>query len=113
MMREPDGVGEAEWPACMDLVRLSLRVRGGRVVQARFQTYGCGPTLAASSAATELAAGRLLEELAVLPESLIEAAVGGLPEERRHAATVVATALRAAACDAMRRLVATADPEDA
>jgi nitrogen fixation NifU-like protein len=104
MMRDPDGVGEGEYTGCMDLARIYLRVRDGRVVEARFQTYGCGPSIAASSAATELAAGWRLDELAGLPEGRVEAAVGGLPEERRHAAMVVALAMRAAARDALARI---------
>jgi len=104
MMRDPDGVGEGEFPECMDLARFYLRVRDGLVVEARFQTYGCGPSIAASSAATELAAGQTLEDLAVLAETRVEAAVGGLPDDRRHAAEVVAVAMRAAARDALRRL---------
>ncbi len=102
-MREPDGVGEDEFTECMDLARFYLRVRDGRVEQARFQAYGCGPTLAACSAGTEVAAGSTLEDLAGMPATLIESAVGGLPPERRHAADVVAGALRAAARDALAR----------
>ena len=100
IMRDADGIGEGEYTECMDLARFYLRVRDGRVVEARFQTYGCGPTIAASSAATELAVGQSLEELAGLSEARVEAAVGGLPDERRHAALVVASAVRAAARDA-------------
>jgi nitrogen fixation NifU-like protein len=103
MMRDPDGVGEGEFKDCMDLARFYLRVRDGRVLEARFQTYGCGPTIAASSAGTELAAGRSLEDLVDLPEARVLDAVGGLPEERRHAAQVVALAIRAAARDALAR----------
>jgi nitrogen fixation protein NifU and related proteins len=103
MMREPDGVGEGEYEQCMDLARFYLRVRDGQVEEARFQAYGCGPTLAACSAGTELAAGAALEELAEIREARIEEAVGGLPAERRHAAAVVARALQAAARDAMTR----------
>lgn len=103
MMRDPDGVGEGEFKDCMDLARFYLRVRDGRVLEARFQTYGCGPTIAASSAGTELAAGLRLEDLADLPEARVLDAVGGLPEERRHAAQVVALAIRAAARDALAR----------
>ncbi len=103
MMREPDGVGEGEYEQCMDLARFYLRVRDGRVEEARFQAYGCGPTLAACSAGTEVAAGTALEELAEIGEATIEDAVGGLPAERRHAAMVVARALQAAARDAMTR----------
>ena len=103
MMREPDGVGEGEYEQCMDLARFYLRVRDGRVAEARFQAYGCGPTLAACSAGTEVAAGAALEELARIGEDRIEDAVGGLPAERRHAAVVVARAIQAAARDAMAR----------
>ena len=84
MMRKPDGVGEGEYEQCMDLARFYLRVRDGRVEEARFQAYGCGPTLAACSAGTEVAAGAALEELAEIREARIEEAVGGLPAERRH-----------------------------
>ena len=111
MMRNPDGVGEGEDKECMDLARFYLRVRDGRVLEARFQTYGCGPTIAASSAGTEVAAGLRLVDLAALPDARIEAAVGGLPRERRHAAAVVALAIRVAARDALRRAGAAGGPE--
>jgi NifU-like protein involved in Fe-S cluster formation len=103
MMREPDGVGEGEDAECMDLARVYLRVRGGRVIEARFQTYGCGPTIAAASAGTELITGVPLEEAAALPGARVEAAVGGLPPDRAHAAEVVSAAIRAAARDALAR----------
>lgn len=104
MMRNPDGVGEGEYPECMDLVRFHLRVRQGRVVEVRFQAYGCGPTIAAASAATEVAAGASLIDLLELAAEEVEAAVGGLPEARRHAAEVSMRGLRAAARDALSRV---------
>jgi nitrogen fixation NifU-like protein len=103
LMREPDGVGVDEFEGCGDQARFFLRVEDGRVTQARFQTYGCGPTIAAASAASELVAGRPLEELLTLGARQVEEAVDGLPEDRKHAADVVAGALRAAALDAWRR----------
>lgn len=103
LMRDPDGVGEAEDRECMDLVRMYLRVRDGRVAEARFQTYGCGPTIAASSAGTELITGAVIGELEELAAAQVEAAVGGLPADRRHAAEVVRAAIQTAARDALRR----------
>lgn len=96
MMRDADAVGESEDPTCGDLARFYLRVVEGKVAEARFQTYGCGPSIAASSLATELVRGRAVEELAGLTPQAVERALGGLPEERRHAATLVVDALRAA-----------------
>jgi NifU-like protein involved in Fe-S cluster formation len=103
LMRDPDAVGEAEDPECRDVARFYLRLRAGRVVEARFQTYGCGPTIAASSAATEVVTGLDVRGLESLSAERIEAAVGGLPDDRRHAAQVVTAALQAAARDARRR----------
>lgn len=103
MMRNPDGVGEDEYEGCGDLTRFYLRVVDGRVAHARFQSYGCGPTIAASSAGTELAAGRSVEDLLALTEEDVTAAVGGLPPERQHAARAVVGAIRAAARDHLRK----------
>ena len=97
MMREPDSVGETEDATCGDLARFFLRVRDGRAVEVRFQTYGCGPTIAAASVASELSRGRLIDELTRLEAREIERALDGLPDDRKHAADVAAGALRAAA----------------
>jgi len=101
MMRDPDGTGEEEYEGCGDLTRFFVRVRDGRAVEIRFQTYGCGPTIAAASMASELARGRSVDDLCRLKAQDIEAALEGLPEDRKHAAEVAAGALRAAALDAL------------
>ena len=104
LMREPDGTGVDEYEGCGDLARFFLRVGAdGRVSEVRFQTYGCGPTIAAASAASEKVAGRPVDELLNLKPQEVEEAVDGLPDDRKHAADVVAGALRAAALDALRR----------
>jgi NifU-like protein involved in Fe-S cluster formation len=99
MMRDPDAVGEGEYEECGDLARFYLRVRDGRAIGVRFQTYGCGPTIAAASAGSELATGQRVEDLLRLTRDEVERAVDGLPAERKHAADVVAEAIRAAARD--------------
>jgi nitrogen fixation NifU-like protein len=103
LMRDPDGTGEEEFEGCGDLARVFLRVRDGRAEEVRFQSYGCGPTIAAASAASELIAGRAVEDLVNLKAREVEDALDGLPDDRKHAADVVAGAVRAAAVDALRR----------
>jgi nitrogen fixation NifU-like protein len=97
MMRAPDGIGEGQYEGCGDLARFFLRAPDGLVVEARFQTWGCGPTIAAASAASELVAGRRVADVAALGADEVERALDGLPDDRKHAADVVAGALRAAA----------------
>ena len=105
LMPSPDATGESEYAGCGDLARFYLRVRAGRAADVRFQTYGCGPTIAAASAGSELATGRRVEELMGLDRDAVEEALGGLPPDRKHAADVVAAAIRAAARDWVSRHV--------
>ena len=97
LMRDPDGVGEGEYVGCGDLARFFLRVREDRAIEVRFQTYGCGPTIAAASVASELARGRTVDDLCQLKAEEVEGALEWLPDDRKHAAEVVAAAVRAAA----------------
>ena len=96
-------MGEDEFAGCGDLARFFLRVADGRVKEVRFQTYGCGPTIAAASAASELVMGWRLDAVLQLSANDVERAVDGLPEDRRHAADVVAGAIRAAILDTLKR----------
>jgi len=103
IMRQPDAVGEGEYAGCGDLARIFLRVREGRVAEARFQAYGCGPTIAAASAVSELIGLRPVDDLPHLKPEDVERALDGLPDDRKHAAEVVADAVRAAAGDWLSR----------
>ncbi len=102
-MRDPDAMGEGEYDGCGDLARVFLRVRDGRVAEARFQAYGCGPTIAAASVVSELVVRRPVDDVLHLEPEEVERALDGLPEDRRHAADVVAEAVRAAARDWLSR----------
>ena len=96
-MRDPHGVGEDEYTPCGDLARFFLKTAGGVVTEARFQTYGCGPTIAAASVASEIVTGRLVADVAHLKADDVERALEGLPDDRKHAAELVAGALQTAA----------------
>lgn len=103
MMRNPDAVGEGTYDGCGDLTRFYLRIDDGRIVEVRFQTYGCGPTIAASSLGSELAQGQPVEALLTVTPEIVEERLGGLPKDRTHAAEVVARALWRAARDYLDR----------
>jgi NifU-like protein involved in Fe-S cluster formation len=103
MMRGPDATGEGEYKDCGDLARVFLRVHDGRVAEARFQAYGCGPTIAAASALSELITLRPVDDLLHLKPEEVERALDGLPDDRKHAADVVTEAARGAARDWLTR----------
>ncbi len=92
-MPAPDAAGESGSAACGDLVRVALRIRGGRVREARFQAFGCGAaTAAASAACARLRGATILEALALGPDAL-DRDLGGLGPDRRHGPEAVVDAL--------------------
>ena len=102
--RNPRNVGElpppaitveASNPVCGDILRLSVRLESGRVAEAGYKVRGCAASIAAGSALTELLAGRDRAELAAVTAETVEAAVGGLSNESKHAAVLCVDAVRA------------------
>ena len=95
-LADADAVSEQTNPVCGDRLRLSLRVREGRIDAARFLAYGCPPTLACGSALAEMLEGLTLEEAARVSRADITKAVGGLPARKGHAAALAVETLAAA-----------------
>ena len=92
-LEDADAVGYMTNPVCGDTLLLMLRVDGGRIVDARWQSDGCAASIAASSLLSELASGASLAEAgAITRESLVEA-LGGLPASKLHASVLAADAL--------------------
>ena len=95
-VKDADGVGEVGAAAFGDVMKISLKVRGDRIAEARFQTFGCGTAIAASSVTTELITGRTLQEAKQFSNQEVIAALGGLPPEKVHCSMLAEEAVRAA-----------------
>ncbi len=93
VMEGANAVGYMTNPVCGDTLLLMLRVDGGRIVEARWQSDGCAASIAASSLLSELATGASVAEAgAITREALVEA-LGGLPASKLHASVLAADAL--------------------
>jgi nitrogen fixation NifU-like protein len=93
---DANATGEETNPICGDRMRLSLRVREGRIEAASFLAYGCPPTLVCGSILTELVTGKTIEQAALLTRKDLLEALGGLPARKQHAAALAIETLRAA-----------------
>ena len=92
-MEGADAVGESGSTACGDLVRISLRIGGGRVREARFQAFGCGAATAAASAACARLDGAPLDEALRLSAAALDATWAGSARSRRHGPEIVEDAV--------------------
>jgi nitrogen fixation protein NifU and related proteins len=82
-------------PACGDILRLSARFENGRVAEVGYKVRGCTASIASGSALTGWMVGKSRAELAALTAASIEAAVGGLIPESKHAAVLCVDGVKA------------------
>jgi nitrogen fixation NifU-like protein len=93
---DPDAASWVESPVHGDRLKLTLRIEGGRIAEARFRAFGCGAAIASSSMATVLLTGRSLEDAARLTREEVAEALGGLPESKVHCSVLAEEAVRRA-----------------
>lgn len=98
----PDGYAHVRGD-CGDIMEVFLSIRDRRIRLARFDTLGCGFTVACGSMAMEMAQGKTVFEAMRINEQKIADALGGLPSSHRHCAELASEALRKAIQDYLTR----------
>ncbi len=98
------GTGEVGSPACGDVMRFQIKVdpETGKIVDAKFKTFGCGSAIASSALAIEKILGGTLEDaLKITNKELVEELE--LPPVKVHCSVLAEEGLRAAVEDYRRK----------
>ncbi len=106
--RNPRNVGEIEGspataqvgdPATGDVLKMSLRIENGRIIEAKFKSFGCTAAIAAGSVATLLVSGKSVAEVERLTNHEVVEALGGLPAAKIGCSVLAEQAIK----EALRR----------
>ena len=103
-IENPDGVGKVGNVICGDVMWIYIKVKKNDkkedfIQDIKFETFGCVAALATSSALTELAKGKTLEEALEIKKDDVIIFLGGLPSIKIHCSLLAVDALSEAIYD--------------
>ncbi len=99
-IKDADAIGEAGALSCGDKLKLYLKIENNIITDAKFQTFGCGSAVAASSILTEMLIGKSIEEAKKITNKQIADELDGLPPEKMHCSVMGREALE----DALKKI---------
>ena len=100
---DANAVGQVGNQKCGDIMKMMLKIENDIIVDAKFQTFGCGAAVATSSMATELVKGKTIQEALQLTNKAVMEALDGLPPVKVHCSVLAEEAIRAALIDYYKR----------
>ena len=97
--RNDVGTGVVGAPECGDVMKLQIQVDDdNKIIDAKFETFGCGSAIAASSLATEWIKNKTVDEASTIQNTEIVEELS-LPPVKIHCSVLAEDAIKAAIKD--------------
>ena len=93
---ESDAVGIVGNPVCGDQMKMFIKVnkKTDKITDIRWKTYGCASAIASTSALSEIAKGKTLDEALKITAKDIDDYLGNLPKHKFHCSVLGHDALK-------------------
>ena len=82
-------------PACGDVMKLDLKMKGDKIEDVKFKTYGCGSAIASSTLFVELLTGKTIDEAKQIKDKEIAKALE-LPPIKLHCSVLAEAGIKKA-----------------
>ena len=105
-MDDADGVGEVGNAKCGDIMKIYIKVKDDIITDIKFNTFGCGSAIAASSMSTEMIKGKPISQALELTNKAVVEALDGLPPAKIHCSVLAEEAVKAAIDDYYKKKAA-------
>ena len=96
---DADGIGEVGNAKCGDIMKIYLKIDNDVIIDAKFNTFGCGAAIATSSIATEMIKGKTINEALNITNKAVVEALEGLPPAKIHCSVLAEEAVKTAIAD--------------
>ncbi len=102
-IEDADGIGKVGNPICGDVMYIYIKVKDNRIVDIKFETFGCVAAIATSSMVTELVKGKTIEEALKITNKTVADALDGLPPIKMHCSLLAEQGIKAAIEDYLKK----------
>ena len=91
-----DGIGTVGNAVCGDIMQITIKVKDGKIADAKFKTFGCAAAVATSSTATQMIIGMTLDEALKVTNAKVIEVLGELPPQKIHCSVLAEEAIKKA-----------------
>lgn len=102
-IEDADGIGKVGNPKCGDVMWIYIKVADGKIVDARYETFGCVAAIATSTTAIDMIMNKPVEEALRVTNKAVTEALDGLPPEKLHCSLLAEEGIKAAIEDYQKK----------
>ena len=103
VIEDANAIGEVGNAKCGDIMKMYMKIENDTIQDGKFDTFGCGSSIASSSMATEMIKGKPVSEAMKLTNKAVTEALDGLPAHKIHCSVLAEEAIQSALEDYRRR----------
>lgn len=95
-LEDADGIGKVGNPRCGDVMWIYIKVKDNKIIDAKYETFGCVAAIATSSMAVDMIKGKNIDEALRFTNKAVAEALDGLPPEKLHCSLLAEEGIKAA-----------------